>query len=260
MIEKLTDAELDKLLAAADPLPPGARPTAAETEATLHRLLATGPGAARPDPAVHRRRSRYRLVAATTAGVAALAVALTLVLGTTAESPAYAVTRNSDGTVTVTLLRVSGIAGANQRLASMGVRVRIVNAVSLAAHVARLRPCQGAPAGPVRTLTLNPASIPRKQLLLLGADRAAHLRYWAPAAGAPATKLPTPSLTLSHSAKLNLRVMRPSGKALRAAQALVRRARTQPLVRRLGARLLTLGARHVEVYCGRALMSAVRAK
>jgi hypothetical protein len=56
------------------------------------------------------------------AGVAAIGI--TLVGG--GSSPAYAVTQNSDGTVTLTLNELSGIDGANQRLHQLGLPVTVV--------------------------------------------------------------------------------------------------------------------------------------
>jgi hypothetical protein len=100
---------------------------------------------------------------------------------TTGGSPAFAVTRNPNGTVTVKLIRFSGIVGANRTLAAMGVRAKLVTAVramAAARFVAALAPCHGQPAGTLRTVTFDPASIPRDRLLLVGADHAAHLRYY----------------------------------------------------------------------------------
>ena len=54
-----------------------------------------------------------------------MATAAALLLGASTSSPAFAVTRNADGTVTVDLMKPSGIAGANERLAAMGVRAQI---------------------------------------------------------------------------------------------------------------------------------------
>src|SRR5580658_565754 len=68
---------------------------------------------------------RPRLLAGTTAGLAAAGASTALLLGATASSPAFAVTRNANGTVTVKLIRLSGISGANRALAAMGVRAKI---------------------------------------------------------------------------------------------------------------------------------------
>ena len=128
------------------------------------------------------RWARPRLLAGTSASVIiAATLAVVLVLSATASSPAYAVTRNADGSVTVRLIRFSGIAGANHTLSRMGVRAKIVAALVMARSAAAAHPCQGKPAGAVRMLTFVPASIPRRQILLLTADRSAHLGYAVPA-------------------------------------------------------------------------------
>ena len=74
----------------------------------------------------HRRRSRPKLLAGTTVGLAGVGTAVALIVSAAGSSPAFAVTRNNDGTVTVWIRRVEGIAGANARLAALGVRARAV--------------------------------------------------------------------------------------------------------------------------------------
>jgi hypothetical protein len=62
------------------------------------------------------------------AGAAAAAVvALSAAMG---APPAFAVTNNSDGSVTITLTELTGVSGLNAKLASMGVAVRAVPVVS----------------------------------------------------------------------------------------------------------------------------------
>ena len=132
------------------------------------------------------RWARPRVVGAG-AGLAVLAaLAAVLVLSATASSPAYAVTRNADGTVTVKLLRVSGIPAANQKLVTMGVRARIVRAVAMAKSVAAMHACPAKQAVAARTVTFAPSSIPHNRVMLLTADGTAHLRYAVPAAAATA--------------------------------------------------------------------------
>jgi hypothetical protein len=76
--------------------------------------------------AKHPWRSRPRMLAGTTLGLAGIGTAAALLLGAASSSPAFAVTRNSDGTVSVSIDRLSGIAGANQKLASLGIRAKAV--------------------------------------------------------------------------------------------------------------------------------------
>src|SRR5262249_46464970 len=83
------------------------------------------------------------------------------------------VTRNSDGTVTVKLVKVSGIAGANRSLASMGVRAKLVAAMVQTRAVAQLQPCGGRPAALAKSVTIAPASIPHPKVLLLQVANAA---------------------------------------------------------------------------------------
>ncbi len=80
----------------------------------------------RKPPRRSGRRPRPRLLLGTTVGLAGVGTALALVLSAASSSPAFAVTRNPDGTVTVWVARVGGIAGANARLAELGVHARAV--------------------------------------------------------------------------------------------------------------------------------------
>lgn len=67
------------------------------------------------------------LLGSSAAGVAGVATAIAIALGTAGTSPAFAVTQNHDGSYTVQLLRASGIEGLNARLAQLGVRARAVD-------------------------------------------------------------------------------------------------------------------------------------
>jgi hypothetical protein len=112
----------------------------------------------------HRRAPRPRLLAGSTVGLAATATAAALLLGASTSSPAFAVTRNPDGTVTVNLMKLSGIAGANERLAAMGVRAQI-------RALAKQPPKFVCPGGTVPTITFDPASIPKRQALVITPSR-----------------------------------------------------------------------------------------
>ena len=81
-------------------------------------------------PATHGGHSRPRVLAGTTLGLAAAGAAIVLVLGAAGSSPAFAVTKNHDGTVTVEIKRIEGITGANAKLAALGVRARAVAVVA----------------------------------------------------------------------------------------------------------------------------------
>jgi hypothetical protein len=73
-------------------------------------------------------RSRPRVLVGTTLGLAGLATALALGFTAASSSPAFAVTRNHDGTVSVRIMRLSGVDPANAKLAAMNVRVKLEQA------------------------------------------------------------------------------------------------------------------------------------
>jgi hypothetical protein len=81
--------------------------------------------AARPEPG-RARRPRARVLAGSTLALAGVGAALTLVLSATASTPAFAVTRHHDGSVSVKINSRSGIAGANRELAAMGIHERVM--------------------------------------------------------------------------------------------------------------------------------------
>ncbi len=77
-------------------------------------------------PAAKRARARPRLLAGTSVALAVAGTALALVLSAASSPPAFAVSRNSDGTVTVTLQKLAAIHQANATLAALGIRARLV--------------------------------------------------------------------------------------------------------------------------------------
>jgi hypothetical protein len=79
-----------------------------------------------PAPASRSRRRRPRVLAGTTVGLAGLGTTLALALSAAGTSPAFAVTRNHDGTWSVTVRTLDAIPLANARLAAQGVRARLV--------------------------------------------------------------------------------------------------------------------------------------
>ena len=71
----------------------------------------------RPEPG-RAGRSRPRVLAGSTLGLAGVGAALVLALGGSATaSPAYAITTNGDGSVTVQINRTSSIVAGNNKLA-----------------------------------------------------------------------------------------------------------------------------------------------
>jgi hypothetical protein len=79
---------------------------------------------AAPQAITRRHVTTRRVMLAAAGGVAAAATAATFVTG--GGSPAYAVTKNPDGTITVAVYQKSGIAGANAKIRTMGDRVVVV--------------------------------------------------------------------------------------------------------------------------------------
>jgi hypothetical protein len=135
-----------------------------------------------PLTAVPRRRRTLALPAAAAALALAAALAAALIWLTAGHSqPAYAVTQNPNGTVTVTISQLVGVQGANARLATLGVPVRTVpitpRCMTAAgeytlAHIAR------AQMGKIQTLykgrygrglTIAPQAIPEGDTLVLAA-------------------------------------------------------------------------------------------
>lgn len=77
----------------------------------------------RPEP---RRRSNRPLWMTGSVLTVALAAAAVLTLTTGSSSPAYAVTQNPNGTVTLTLADLTGVDGANAELRGLGLPVRVL--------------------------------------------------------------------------------------------------------------------------------------
>jgi hypothetical protein len=73
-----------------------------------------------------RRAPRPRILAGTGAILAAGGTTVALVLGAAGTSPAFAVTKNHDGSITLTISRMAGIRAANARLRALGYRARLV--------------------------------------------------------------------------------------------------------------------------------------
>jgi hypothetical protein len=77
-----------------------------------------------------RRVPRPRLLAGTSLGLAGTGAALALVLSAGSAAPAFAVTRNHDGTVNVVIRRADAIAAANARLSALGIHAQAVQVTS----------------------------------------------------------------------------------------------------------------------------------
>jgi hypothetical protein len=125
-------------------------------------------------PAQRRRRKRPVLITGGALGLAGTATALAFALAATSGTPAFAVTSNSDGSVTVTLHDIAGVAGANAELSKLGVRARAVHAVAGCTAPADRVPVYhfaGAvrPAATPYGVTIAPNAIPQSDTLVLAA-------------------------------------------------------------------------------------------
>jgi hypothetical protein len=107
-------------------LPPSLDRFAAELEQAIRREL----GARRDHRLLRVLRARPRLLAGTTIGAAATGVLLAIVLSAAGSSPAFAVTRNRDGSYSVTVRSLSAIPAANRKLSQIGLRATLVQAAA----------------------------------------------------------------------------------------------------------------------------------
>jgi hypothetical protein len=136
----------------------------------------------RPE-AKRARRARPRLLAGTSVALAAAVAALALVLSAASSPPAFAVSRNADGTYTVTLQKLAGIHGANAKLAGLGIRARLVVVYQgctvkalppAAAHAMRLAQSMAGKAAPqIAVAKLDPRAIPPGNWQVIPAYRVA---------------------------------------------------------------------------------------
>jgi hypothetical protein len=79
----------------------------------------------RPAPGQPLLLRRPRLLAAGTLGLAGMGTALLLALSVGGAPPAYAVTTNSDGSVTVQINETSALPQANAKLTAMGIHEQV---------------------------------------------------------------------------------------------------------------------------------------
>jgi hypothetical protein len=102
-------------------IPPSLERFGAELDRAAHRELSS------PSERAGVRRRRPRLLAGGTLGLAGIGAALVLILsaGGAAAPPAFAITTNGDGTLTVNLVTDAGLAGVNRKLAAMDTHEHI---------------------------------------------------------------------------------------------------------------------------------------
>jgi hypothetical protein len=127
-----------------------------------HDLAQVRRAAARPS-------LRPRVVAAGGLGLAGAGVGLALALGATTAAPAFAVTRNHDGTVTVDILRSSGVAGANAKLHQLGVRAEVMSKAPADCQVYAFAQVAATSSHQIANVhwTIDPRTIPAARTLVL---------------------------------------------------------------------------------------------
>jgi hypothetical protein len=155
-----------------------------EVEGTYGSELSEAPGPLHP-----HSRLRVPVIAGTSLGVVGGSAAAVIVLTAASSSPAFAVTPHRDGTVSVVIRRIEGIAGANHRLAQLGIHARAVQVadgcqVPAARALARVtvitlardvhKNWVSAPPGAIRA-RIRPAQIPSGRTLIIPAIRAGTL-------------------------------------------------------------------------------------
>lgn len=151
-------------------------------------LLADAP--ARPLPAMPAARLRLRvpiprLLPAGALGLAVAALVAALVIGLSSGgggggTPAYAVVRNGDGTVTVTVNELLGIEGANEELKTLGVPAVVVRseegcstspgqykAAPVSAELSH-QIASGSGSGGASSVVIDPAAIPEGDTVAIG--------------------------------------------------------------------------------------------
>ena len=140
-----------------------------------------------PGPVHSQSRLRGPMLAGTSLGVVGAGTAAVLVLTAAGSSPAFAVTSQPNGNVSVVIRRIEGIPGANRRLAQLGIHARAVRV----ADGCQVLPAPGMlRAVPITTLVRNgrrnwignrvstlraeirPAQIPSGRTLVIPAVRA----------------------------------------------------------------------------------------
>jgi hypothetical protein len=166
-------------------------------------LAHTVPSLSRPAPG-HHLATRRTLLAAGTACAAVAATAGVLVAG--GGTPAYAVTANPDGTVTLAVHQESGIAGANARLRQLGDGQVVVVPVKAGCPGLRSLPAPAGPAGPRSghiplqtttsrdgSVTVKAKGIPAGDILVVGVATTTQGSTVTSAGGSALTSPPAPA-------------------------------------------------------------------
>jgi hypothetical protein len=139
-----------------------------------------GPALAHARPPAHpRRRVRARRTLLAGGGTLAVAAAIAGPLVAGSGTPAYAVTKNPDGTITLAVYQKSGIAGANARLRQLGDSQVVVVPVQAGCPSSLPKPAVSARGHRVTTrttisrngsVTVNAQGIPAGDILVVGVE------------------------------------------------------------------------------------------
>jgi hypothetical protein len=152
--------------------------------------------ATRPPVLTHRSRAPRRVVLAASAGglaVAATAGSLVALSGT----PAYALTTNHDGSISLAVYREAGVAQANAKLRAIGAKVVVVPVEAGCPSLGSLRQPAVPVTGPVRvqgsvssdgSITVNAQGVPRGDVIVVATETSGKLRETA----SVITSLPVP--------------------------------------------------------------------
>jgi Sigma-70 region 2 len=144
-----------------------------------------GPALANTTPPAHPQRgvtARRTLLAG--GATLAVAVAVAGLLVARSGTPAYAVTKNPDGTITLAVYQTSGIAGVNARLGQLGDKQVFVVPVkpgcprppAPAVPARGHRITTGTSISPDGSVTVNAQGIPAGDILVIGMENSGHTR------------------------------------------------------------------------------------
>ncbi len=147
------------------------------------------------EPSWMRSRRRRTVVLGTALGIAALAAVVVIALGAFSAGPAYAVTKNSDGTITITISQFSALSALNQELAQDGLPLKAVPATPDCPFAQGLYtgPRQSGGFAPTDSITINTSyltSIGTIDLIAVS-ESATSGRLIFMAAGVPADAVPS---------------------------------------------------------------------
>jgi hypothetical protein len=119
----------------------------------------------------HTRRPAVLSGAAALAAAGLIAAAVLAFTGTTAAPPAYAVTSNPDGSVTVTLNDISGVTALNAELARDGIAARAIPLTAGCPIHGFVNPMPSATNPSTYTITIVPREIPPGYTAVLAAGQ-----------------------------------------------------------------------------------------